>query len=267
MSLEVRTWIRQKVGVVKWEEATREAPFDQHGPLFDRTFHFDKIPKVKFWARLSMDTDYFVAKRGPKVEFKIIEGAEMLNNLLDYDMFWLKIEYSSENETKSGRVDIDETFESLTKGYLNQEVDYSFSEVIGHSSSSQISAKTITYKLEFELNYKESGAGARPILLSLDKRMSENLYLNSDFSDVKILCEDKIFYCHKVILSSRSKVFKSMLTNVDMVEASSDEIKIVDFAANVMETLLYYLYNFDHGRLPGMLLAILQMKILYSRLL
>ena len=205
-----------------------------------------------FWARLSMDGNYLVAKKGPKVEFKIIEGAEMLNNLLDYDMFWLKIEYSSENETKSGRVDIDETFESLTKGYLNQEVDYSFSEVIGHSSSSQISAKTITYKLEFELNYKESGAGARPILLSLDKRMSENLYLNSDFSDIKILCEDKIFYCHKVILSSQSEVFRSMLTNVDMVEASSGEIKIVDFAASVMETLLYYLYNFDHGRLPGM---------------
>ena len=78
-------------------------------------------------------------------------------------------------------------------------------------------------------------------------------------------CKDKIFYCHKVILSSQSEVFKSMLTNVDMVEASSGEIKIVDIAANVIETLLYYLYNFDHGRLPGMELSILQMKILYPR--
>ena len=238
--------------MVKWEEATREAPFDQHGPLFDRTFHFDKIPKVKFWARLSMDTDYVVAKRGPKVECKIIEGAEMLNNLLEDEMFYITIEYFSENETKSGRVDIDESIESLAEGCLKQKYDHLFSGVIGHSTSSQISAKTITYKLEFELHYKESGGGARPIQLSLDKRLSENLYLNSDFSDIKIHCEDKIFYCHKVILSSQSKVFKSMLTNVDMVEASSGEVKIVDIAANVMDTLLYYLYNFDHRKSPGM---------------
>ena len=100
--------------------------------------------------------------------------------------------------------------------------------------------------------FEESAGKARSFPLSLGKRMSENLYLKSYFSDIKILCEDKIFYCHKVILSSQSEVFKSMLTNVDMVEASSGEIKIVDIAANVMETLLYYLYNFDHGRSPGM---------------
>ena len=68
-------------------------------------------------------------------------------------------------------------------------------------------------------------------------------------------CKDKIFYCHKVILSSQSEVFKSMLTNVDMVEASSGEIKIVDIAASVMETLLYYLYNFDHGILNSLFCA------------
>ena len=86
----------------------------------------------------------------------------------------------------------------------------------------------------------------------MGKKLSQNLCLDSNFSDIKILCEGKIFYCHKVILSSQSQVFKSMLTNVDMVEASSGEIKIVDFAANVMETLLYYLYNFDHQKSPGM---------------
>ena len=103
--------------------------------------------------------------------------------------------------------------------------------------------------------FEESAGKARSFPLSLGKRMSENLYLKSDFSDIKILCEDKIFYCHKVILSSQSEVFKSMLTNVDMVEASSGEIKIVDIAASVMETLLYYLYNFDHGILNSLFCA------------
>ena len=252
MSLEVRTWTAKREGVVKWEEATREAPFDQHGPLFDRTFHFDEIPKVKFWARLSMDTDYIVAKKGPKIECKITEGAEMFNDLED-GMFYFTIEYFSGDETKTGRVDVDEGIKKLIEGYSYQfEYDDFFSEIIGHKDSRQISAKIVTYKIEFEMHYKESAEKARPSPLSLGKKLSENLFLNSEFSDVKILCEDKIFYCHKVILSSQSEVFKSMLTNVDMVEASSGEVKIVDIAANVMEILLYYLYNFHHGRLPGM---------------
>ena len=253
MSLEVRTRTAKKVGVVKWEEATREAPFDQHGPLFDRTFHFDEIPKVKFWARLSMDTDYVVAKRGPKVEFKIIEGAEMLNDLED-DMLVVIIDYFSGDEetVPIGSVTLNEKIKSFTEGYSKQEDSYDFSEIIGHRYDRQISAKIVTYRIEFEMYFEESAGKARSFPLSLGKRMSENLYLKSDFSDIKILCEDKIFYCHKVILSSQSEVFKSMLTNVDMVEASSGEIKIVDIAANVMETLLYYLYNFDHGRSPGM---------------
>ena len=258
MSLEVRTWTAKKVGVVKWEEATREAPFDQHGPLFDRTFHFDEIPKVKFWARLSMDSNYTVAKKGPKVEFKMIEGAEMLNGL-EEDMLDVVIEFfSGEEETakigssiSGSSISFTESIKSLTEGYSKQADSHYFSEIIGHKYDRQISAKTFTYKIEFEMNYEESAGKARPFPLSLGKRMSENLYLNSDFSDIKILCEDKIFYCHKVILGSRSEVFKSMLTNVDMVEASSGEIKIVDIAANVMETLLYYLYNFDHGKSPG----------------
>ena len=115
-----------------------------------------------------------------------------------------------------------------------------------------ISAKTFTYKMEINLRFEESGRKARPIPLPMSKKLFENLYLDGKFSDIKIFCEDKIFYCHKVILSSQSEVFRSMLTNVDMVEASSGEIKIVDFAANVMETLLYYLYNFDHQKSPGM---------------
>ena len=218
MSLEVRTWTAKKVGVVKWEEATREAPFDQHGPLFDKTFHFDEIPKVKFWARLSMDSNYIVAKKGPKVEFKMIEGAEMLNGL-EEDMLDVVIEYfSGEEETAQvGSISFTESIKSLTKGFLKQfDNCYYFSEIIGHKYDRQISAKTFTYKIEFEMHYEESAGKARP---SLGKRMSENLNLNSDFSDIKILCEDKIFYCHKVILSSQSEVFKSMLTNADMVEA------------------------------------------------
>ena len=84
--------------------------------------------------------------------------------------------------------------------------------------------------------------------LTLGKRVSEKLFLQDELSDVKILCEDKIFPCHKVILCSQSEVFKSMLSNTNMVEASSGEIKIAEYSANVMESLLYFLY-FDEENL------------------
>ena len=77
--------------------------------------------------------------------------------------------------------------------------------------------------------------------LTLGKRVSEKLFLQDEFSDVKILCEDKIFPCHKVILCTQSEVFKTMLSNnTNMVEASSGEIKIADISANVIESLLYF---------------------------
>ena len=64
------------------------------------------------------------------------------------------------------------------------------------------------------------------------QKLLEKLYLNDDgLSDVTIYCEDKIFKCHKLILSGQSKVFKNMLFDSNMVEATSGEIKIVDTPA------------------------------------
>ena len=68
--------------------------------------------------------------------------------------------------------------------------------------------------------------------------------MNDDgLSDVTIYCEDKIFKCHKVILGGQSKVFKNMLFDSNMVEATSGEIKIVDTPVNAMKNLLFYIYH------------------------
>ena len=67
--------------------------------------------------------------------------------------------------------------------------------------------------------------------------------MNDELSDVKICCEDQMFNCHKLILGGQSKVFKNMLFNNDMVEATSGEIKIVDTPANVIKRVLFYIYH------------------------
>ena len=56
--------------------------------------------------------------------------------------------------------------------------------------------------------------------LSLDM---EVFYNNSDFSDVQVACDGRVFDCHQVILSARSPVFKAML-QADMAEAKDKKV-------------------------------------------
>ena len=65
--------------------------------------------------------------------------------------------------------------------------------------------------------------------LILDKRVSEKLFLQHEFSDVKILREDK------TISLSYNEVFK----NMQAIPTSSCEIKIAAISANVIESLVF----------------------------
>ena len=92
-------------------------------------------------------------------------------------------------------------------------------------------------------NPEEWGFRWIPLGSSGAEKLLAKLYLNDELTDVKIYCEDKIFNCHKLILGEKSKVFKNMLFNNEMVEATSGEIKIVDTPTDAMENLLYYIYH------------------------
>ena len=73
--------------------------------------------------------------------------------------------------------------------------------------------------------------------------LGSKLFIGKKFSDLKMICEGKTIDCHKTVLASQSDVFETMFLNMDMTEAKSGEIKIVDFKAETMETFIYYLYN------------------------
>ena len=77
------------------------------------------------------------------------------------------------------------------------------------------------------------------------KKLGQELYLDKQLCDVKIFCQDKIFYCHKLILSLRSEVFKRMLTGNNMIEATRGEINATKASAVTMEALLYFMYNYS----------------------
>ena len=73
--------------------------------------------------------------------------------------------------------------------------------------------------------------------------LGSKLFIGKKFSDLKMICDGKTIDCHKTVLASQSDVFETMFLNMDMTEAKSGEIKIVDFKAETMETFIYYLYN------------------------
>ena len=241
MSLTVtagKPWPNEYQGTIKWSEKTHQAQFGEHGSLFDRIFSFEEIPNLEISVQLGIPKKYEKALEGPTVEIKVIKGGEILDNL--NGGFTIKISFSSKLE--SGGVTYSGSIGSLIKGFSKEEYNYQcynidkdgrrkggmalysgFGDVFGLSNSLEIKDMTIKYTIMFNLDLNiQAFQSSSPLTLS--KRLSERLFLNDEFSDVKILCEDKIFPCHKNILGSQSKVFKSMLCNKDMVEASSGEI-------------------------------------------
>ena len=71
------------------------------------------------------------------------------------------------------------------------------------------------------------------------------LYAENEFVDVKIICKEKTFACHKAVLSCHSKVFKTMIRNKSLTEKQTGVMVINenDFNSEAMEQVLFYLYH------------------------
>ena len=76
-------------------------------------------------------------------------------------------------------------------------------------------------------------------------RMSQDiglLFTNKDYADVTVTCGNQKFECHKIILGSRSPVFKAMFTS-KMEEHNLGTVEIKDMDPLVLENLLQYIYR------------------------
>ena len=84
---------------------------------------------------------------------------------------------------------------------------------------------------------------------------------DKEFSDVKIVCGDKVFDCHRIFLSSRSSVFRAMFQH-GMTEAQTRRIEIKELEPEVVQAMLKYIYtgnmNFSTMK-PEEMLAAAQM--------
>ncbi|XP_043464507.1 speckle-type POZ protein-like [Leptopilina heterotoma] len=69
-----------------------------------------------------------------------------------------------------------------------------------------------------------------------------SLYEEKKLTDFKIICDDKEFCVHKIILVCQSDVFRAMLEN-PMKEFKNDELIISDFYPKIVEVMIRYLYS------------------------
>jgi hypothetical protein len=77
------------------------------------------------------------------------------------------------------------------------------------------------------------------------------LFTSGKFSDVKIVCGNKTFLCHKNILASRSDVFAAMFDITSATENQKRVVQVDDFDAKTMKTLLGYIYCNNIAREDG----------------
>jgi len=105
---------------------------------------------------------------------------------------------------------------------------------------------TIMGKTKKSIEFIDSGEKYSALKENYHKKQLERdfqtLFLSKDHADVIIRCGDKVFDCHKVILASRSQVFKTML-EADMKEKMSGEIEIKNMDHEVLDDLLKYIYS------------------------
>ena len=65
-----------------------------------------------------------------------------------------------------------------------------------------------------------------------------------DFCDFEIVCGDKVIKCHKVVLASRSPVFKAMLLH-NMEESNQQKVEPKNFDFDTMYLVLKFMYKGD----------------------
>jgi len=70
----------------------------------------------------------------------------------------------------------------------------------------------------------------------------ELLFTSNEYADITIVCGDKTFKCHKIILASRSPVFKTMF-DADMKEKEAGSVEIKNMTPEVLENMLKYMYT------------------------
>ena len=102
---------------------------------------------------------------------------------------------------------------------------------------------------QFEISIAKADKASQPAskLPIIGTSMAEDMrYLlnSSNMSDFKIICRGQEFPCHKLMLSARSDVFRTMLDkDSNFAEAKTNVLKLEDFETHTVKAFLDYVYT------------------------
>ena len=167
--------------------------------LIDRSFEMKSKTgeTIKIGIILSYDSPNLSFKR------KIIQGADLFTN-----MKVLRIGFSHGNRRLAMNSFPNELLEeeyvkTFDLGMLDAYKKMLFDEILLDESDG--SKKTVSLDIGFEFQLKEKPPTK---IDTLPQKLEKMFAQGNEFSDVKIICDGRIFDCHKIILSCQSEVFK-----------------------------------------------------------
>jgi len=189
----------------------------------------DQIFAVKVGRSKNIKISVSLSKDDPNVHCKAIEGLELLSG-----QFNLRLESTIKLDQRKFR-NIWTSEDSLEKLKSGIEMRYHHKEFIFYQNL----GKKVTYNWSIEIEVEKENSASENYL-----KLHELLFMKKELSDVKLICEEKIFECHKNVLSCRSEVFEAMFkSGTKMVESESGEVKIDDVKADTLETMIYFMYH------------------------
>jgi len=136
---------------------------------------------------------------------------------------------------------------------VNPNSGYGFPKMYAHE---QILSKNILdeEKLEIEavitfkgkvkninMNLEETKAQEVPNTAKVGDDLFK-FFESQEFCDFDIVCDDKVIKCHKVVLASRSPVFKAMLLH-NMEESNLQKVEPKNFDFDTMNHVLKFMYK------------------------
>ena len=172
--------------------------------------------KIEFWSSLPMEEKLSNFQQAlPMISLKFIlksrlskpvKGAAMMAGFAKDQAGFIKLELKYTLDSNSGGTFTDSWNYIGFSAVHSTEMHPKFDLIFCNGNR----GKKVTYSLS--TNFDVFKTEEEPMMYSCLK-LPELIYYRKELSDIKLICESKIFEYHKLVLSCRSNVFQAMFNS------------------------------------------------------
>ena len=227
-----------------------KSPFQEGSHEWSKSIEWNTMTN---WTESHEDTIYQDAESSLKVTLKFYE-----HRPLEHLCLYAKATFEATLEppkklsytltvTKLGKLPADQPIRQTCQ--FKEELDEDFFIKNSFSSDKYFIKRyeNVAEHFKFKMNFQYLKKG---VAIEMEGESAvealQNMFLDTESSDISILCvanDMQEIPCHKLILSSRSDVFKAMFKQTEMREIKDGILKIEDISAITMTNFLKYMYT------------------------